>query len=95
MSTGRKSSLPLTAVTFLLAAGALALTGCQSASALNRTVDVTPVPDPVTGVASDRSAGMELHFGHATFGLTCATDSAGDGTRGTAALMCTWRTDPR
>jgi hypothetical protein len=95
MRTGRKSAFPLTAVTFLLAAGALVLTGCQSASALNRTVDVTPVPAPVPGAASDRSAGMELHFGHATFGITCATDSAGDGSRGTAALMCTWRTDRR
>jgi hypothetical protein len=93
MSSLLKSAFRLTAATLLLAGGALGLTGCQSVAALNRTVDVTPVPAPVTEAGD--SAGMDLHFGHATFGLTCATDAAGDSTRGTAALMCTWRTSPR
>jgi hypothetical protein len=38
---------------------------------------------------------MDLHFLDATFGITCAADSIGDSTRGTAALMCTWRTGTR
>jgi hypothetical protein len=58
-------------------------------------VDVTAVHAPITEEASGNSAGMDLHFGFATFGISCATDSAGDGKRGTAALMCTWRTTPR
>jgi hypothetical protein len=87
-----KGFFPLTAAALLLAGGALVLTGCQSGSVLNRTVDVTPVPAPVTEAASGRSAGLELHLGDAAFGISCATDSVGDGTRGTAAVMCTWRT---
>lgn len=90
-----KSSLTRTGATFLLAGGALLLTGCQPVSVLNRTVDVTPAPAPVTEATSGHSAGMDLHFLDATFGITCATDSVGDSTRGTAALMCTWRTAPR
>ncbi|MCU1532172.1 MAG: hypothetical protein JWO49_1743 [Arthrobacter sp.] len=93
MSTGMKNTFSVTAATLFLAGGALVLTGCQPGSALNRTVDVTPVPAPV--IEAGKSAGMDLHFGHATFGITCTTDSAGDSSRGTAALMCTWRTAPR
>ncbi len=94
-STMVKDSLPRTAAKLLLAGGALLLTGCQPVSVLNRTVDVTPAPAPVTEAVSGPSAGMDLHFLDATFGITCATDSVGDSTRGTAALMCTWRTGPR
>lgn len=93
--TMMKGSLPRTAATLLLAGGALLLTGCQPVYVVNRTVDVTPVRAPITEAASGNSAGMDLHFGFATFGITCATDSAGDSTRGTAALMCTWRTASR
>lgn len=92
VTTNIKGFFPLTAAALLLAGGALVLTGCQSGSVLNRTVDVTPVPAPVTEAASGRSAGLELHLGDAAFGISCATDSVGDGTRGTAAVMCTWRT---
>jgi hypothetical protein len=88
-------SLPRTAATLLLAGGALLVTGCQPVSVLNRTVDVTPASTPVTEAASGHSAGMDLHLGSATFGITCATDSVGDSSRGTAALMCTWRTAAR
>jgi hypothetical protein len=88
VTTNIKGFFPLTAAALLLAGGALVLTGCQSASVLNRTVDVAPV----TETASGRSAGLELHLGDVAFGINCATDSVGDGTRGTAALMCTWRT---
>lgn len=88
-------SLPRTAATLLLGCGALLLTGCQPVSLLNRTVDVNPSPAPATAAAPGLSAGMDLHFLDATFGITCATDSVGDSTRGTAALMCTWRTGPR
>jgi hypothetical protein len=95
LSTMMESSLPRTAATLLLAVGALFLTGCQPISVLNRTVDVTPAPAPVTEADSGHSAGMDLHFLDATFGITCATDSVGDSTRGTAALMCTWRTGAR
>jgi hypothetical protein len=87
-----KAAFPRTAATLLLAGGALLLTGCQPAYVVNRTVDITPVHAPIT---SGNSAGMDLHFGFATFGITCATDSAGDSARGTAALMCTWRTASR
>lgn len=95
MRTMVRGSLPRTAAALLLGGGALLLTGCQPVSVLNRTVDVTPAPAPVTEAASGHSAGMDLHFLDATFGITCATDSVGDSTRGTAALVCTWRTDPR
>lgn len=84
-----------TAAALLLAGGVLLLTGCQPLSVLNRTVVVTPVPVPVTPAAPGPSAGVDLHFLDATFGITCATDSVGDSTRGTAALMCSWRTGPR
>jgi hypothetical protein len=90
-----KGSLPRTAAMLLLAAGAMLLTGCQPVYVVSRTVDVTPDHAPITEEASGNSAGMDLHLGSATFGITCATDSAGDSTRGTAALMCTWRTAPR
>jgi hypothetical protein len=36
-----------------------------------------------------------LTLGSVTFGFTCAVDSVGDTTRGTAALMCNWRTTHR
>jgi hypothetical protein len=94
-STTTKGAFPRTAATLLLAVGALLLTGCQPVYVVSRPVDVTPVHAPITEAASGNSAGMDLHFGFATFGITCATDSAGDSTRGTAALMCTWRTTPR
>ena len=94
-STRAKGSLPRTVATLLLAGGALLLAGCEPVSVLNRTVDVTPAPAPVTEAAPGHSAGMDLHFLDATFGITCATDSVGDSTRGTAALVCTWRTAPR
>lgn len=90
-----KGSFARTAAALLLAGGALLLTGCQPVYVVNRTVDVTPDRAPITGAAAGNSAGMDLHLGSATFGITCATDSAGDSTRGTAALMCTWRTAPR
>ena len=93
-STMVKDSLPRTAAKLLLAGGALLLTGCQPVSVLNRTVDVTPAPAPARA-ASGHSAGMDLNFLDATFGIACATDSVGDSTRGTAALMCSWRTVPR
>ncbi|QCB97420.1 hypothetical protein E5206_11240 [Arthrobacter sp. PAMC25564] len=79
----------------LLAGGALFLTGCQPVSVLNRTVDVTPATAPGTEAASGHSAGMDLHFLDTSFGITCATDSVGDSSRGTAALICSWRTAPR
>jgi hypothetical protein len=94
-STTTKGAFPRTAATLLLAVGALLLTGCQPVYVVSRPVDVTPVHAPITEAASGKSAGMDLHFGFATFGITCATDSAGDSTRGTAALMCTWRTGSR
>lgn len=81
-----------TAATLVLAGAALLLTGCEPVSVLNRTVDVTPVPVPAQSAAPGQSAGLDLHFLDATFGITCATDSVGDSTRGTAALMCSWRT---
>ncbi|WP_427007379.1 hypothetical protein [Pseudarthrobacter sp. H2] len=94
LTTMMTDSLPRTAARLLLAGGALLLTGCQPVSVLNRTVDVTPSPAPAREAASGHSAGMVLHFLDARFGITCATDSVGDSTRGTAALMCTWRTGP-
>lgn len=81
-----------TATKLLIAGGALLLTACQPLPILNRTVDVTPVPVPDPPAVPGHSAGMDLHFLDATFGITCATDSVGDSTRGTAALMCSWRT---
>jgi hypothetical protein len=95
LGTMVKDSRPRTAAKLLLAGGALLLTGCQPVSVLNRTVDVTTAPAPASEAASGHSAGMDLHFLDATFGITCATDSVGDSTRGTAALMCSWRTGPR
>lgn len=80
-----------TAAKLLLAGGVLLITACQPIPILNRTVDVTPVPVPETPAAPGHSAGVDLHFLDATFGITCATDSVGDSTRGTAALMCSWK----
>lgn len=94
----RRFALPAhflrTAAVLLLAGGAVLLSGCQPVSVLNRTVDVTPVPIPETPEPPGHFAGVDLHFLDATFGITCATDSVGDSTRGTAALMCSWRTGP-
>lgn len=94
----RRIALPAyvsrTAAVLLLSGGAMLLSGCQPVSVLNRTVDVTPVPASVAPVPPGHSAGLDLHFLDATFGITCATDSVGDSTRGTAALMCSWRTGP-
>lgn len=86
--------LARSAATLLLAGAALLLTGCEPVPVLNRTVDVTPVPVPAAPAGPGPSAGMDLHFLDATFGITCATDSVGDSARGTAALMCSWRTGP-
>lgn len=87
------STGPLRTVTTLVLAGvALLLSGCGPAPILNRTVDVTPVPVPAESTVPGHSAGLDLHFLDATFGITCATDSVGDSSRGTAALMCSWKT---
>lgn len=76
----------------VLASVTLLLTACGPVPILNRTVDVTPVPVPAESTAPGHSAGLDLHFLDATFGITCATDSVGDSSRGTAALMCSWKT---
>lgn len=87
----------------MLAGGALLLTGCQSpGTQFDRALDVTTAPQgavPAATPAADKTsaptAGLDLHFGASTFGITCATDSAGDGTQGTAALMCSWKSGTR
>lgn len=79
----------------LFSVSALALTGCQSDPGFDRSVSLTTIPAPDFEPAPEKSAGLDLHFGGSTFGFTCATDSAGDTTRGTAALICTWSTSPR
>jgi hypothetical protein len=90
----QKNPFPRRVAALLLAAGSLFVTGCQSVPALNRPVYVTPI-DPTQKEGSGQSAGVDVPFGSATFGITCATESVGDSTRGTAALMCTWKTATR
>lgn len=95
-----KHFLARTAFALILAGGALLLTGCQSPGTdFDRALDVTPAqetaaptPTPEAAKPSTPSAGLDLHFGPASFGISCATDSAGDSTSGTAALMCSWKT---
>lgn len=91
----RKFAFAPRAAALFLAVGTLLLTGCQTAPVLNRTVYVTPAAPPATDDGSGHSAGMDVPFGSVTFGITCGADSVGDSTRGTAALMCTWRTEHR
>lgn len=89
-----KNFTPRLAATLVLACGALALTGCQDpAPQLDRALDVTALPaTSAPSTAAAPTAGLDLHFGPATFGITCAADSAGDTQGGTAALMCSWKT---
>jgi hypothetical protein len=94
-SMRRKNGFPPRAAALLLAVGTLLLTGCQTAPVLNRTVYVTPAAPPAADEGSGHSAGMDVPFGSVTFGITCGADSVGNSTRGTAALMCTWRTEHR
>ena len=91
----RKNAFARRAAVLLLAVTTLLLTGCQTAPVLNRTVYVTPTAPPAADEGSGHSAGMDVPFGSVTFGITCGADSVGDSTRGTAALMCTWRTEHR
>lgn len=95
-----KNSTPRIAAVLALAAGALLLTGCQSTPRLDRTLDVTALPTapastPAPATPAPQTAGLDLHLGASTFGITCATDSAGDTKSGTAALMCSWKSADR
>jgi hypothetical protein len=93
-----KNFTPRIVAALALACGALALTGCQSsAPQLDRALDVTALPTSASLPATTPAptAGLDVHFGPATFGITCATDSAGDGSHGTAALMCSWKSGDR
>jgi hypothetical protein len=90
-----KYFVPRITAALIVVASALLLTGCQgSAPDLDRTVDVTTRPTTPAETPTP-SAGLDLHFGSATFGITCATDSVGDGTGGTAAMVCSWKTGNR
>lgn len=91
----RKDAFARRVAVLLLSVGTLLLTGCQTAPVLNRTVYVTPTATPAAEEDSGHSAGVDVPFGSVTFGITCGADSVGDSTRGTAALMCTWRTEHR
>lgn len=75
----------------MAASGALALSGCQAPAVLDRTVSLTSLPDEAFTPDDDDSAGLDLRFGSTVFGITCATESSGDSTRGTAALVCSWK----
>jgi hypothetical protein len=92
-----KNYTPRIAAVFALTAGALLLTGCQaSGPSFDRTLDVTAFPQATAPASSPApTAGLDLHFGAATFGITCATDSVGDSTSGTTAVMCSWKTGGR
>jgi hypothetical protein len=94
-----KNFTPRVTAVLALACGALVLTGCQaSGPGFDRTLDVTPVPTasaPASETTTAPTAGLDVHFGPATFGITCATDSAGDSSHGTAALMCSWKSGDR
>jgi hypothetical protein len=85
------------AAALALGCGALLLTGCQgSASQFDRALDVTALPQEAAPASSPApTAGLDLHFGAATFGINCATDSVGDSTSGTTAVMCSWKTRGR
>lgn len=78
----------------LTVAAAVFLTGCQTASEFDRALYVTALPADAEK-AHGQSAGFDVHFGPAAFGLTCSTDTVGDSARGTAAVICTWTTEPR
>lgn len=93
-----KNFTPRIAAVLALACGALVLTGCQGpAPAFDRALDVTALPAATSAPATTPAptAGLDLHFGASTFGITCATDSAGDSQSGTAALMCSWKSGTR
>ncbi|MET4143920.1 hypothetical protein [Arthrobacter sp. UYCo732] len=95
----RRIMVPLLA----LAATAALMTGCQSAAPeFDRALDVTALPGDggdrvraTEGQTRGHSAGFDLHFGAAAFGLTCSTDADGDSSRGIAAVVCTWTNEPR
>lgn len=91
----RMTTAPRILAALLLGAAALTLTGCQSGPGFDRTVNLTTLTDPEFAPEPEKSLGLDLHFGGNTLGFTCATDSAGDSTRGTAALICSWNTVPR
>jgi hypothetical protein len=92
-----KNFAPRIAAALVLASGALLLTGCQATPQFDRALDVTALPPAASAppAAPAPTAGLDVHFGAATFGITCATDSAGDSAHGTAALMCSWKSAGR
>jgi hypothetical protein len=94
-----KNFTPRIAAALALTVGALLLTGCQAGTPeFDRTLSVTTLPsmsDVEPENAPGPSAGLDLHFGPAAFGLECSTDSVSDNSGGTAAVMCTWTNSPR
>lgn len=87
----------------LAVAAAMLLTGCQAGTPeFARTLSVTSLPSVTDATPKDapetdpgQSVGLDLHFGATSFGLNCSTDSLGDSTRGTAAVICSWTNQPR